>query len=138
VKPATHHAVLTLRMLAPISPCPAYLHSFCLVKHGDIIAVVIIIVTLFVFTFLQGIYNYIPETTHVSMIYIVAAVLQLRSVLHVMFFDMLNMFCTSTSALSAVCVCVCVCVCAVPYMAIFLLQFLNFMLSWYFAQLLSE
>jgi len=73
VKPATHHAVLTLRMLAPILPRPAYLHSFCLVKHGDIIAVIIIIITLFAITFLHGIYNYIPETNRVSTVYIVAA-----------------------------------------------------------------
>jgi hypothetical protein len=83
VKPAVHHAVLTLRMLAPILTRPAYLHSFCLVKHGDIIAVIIIIIiittiiitTLFVITFLHGIYNYIPETNRVSTDYIVAAAL---------------------------------------------------------------
>ena len=75
MKPATHHAVLTLRMLAPILPRPAYLHSFCLVKHGDIIAVIIIIIiiTLFAITFLHGIYNYIPETNRISTVYIVAA-----------------------------------------------------------------
>ena len=33
--------------------------------------------------FMQGIYNYIPETNHVSSVYGVAAVLYLQSVLHV-------------------------------------------------------
>ena len=42
-----------------------------------------IIITLVV-TFLHGIYNYIPETNHVSTVYSVAAVLYLQSVLHVM------------------------------------------------------
>jgi len=35
---------------------------------------------------MQGIYNYIPETNHVSTVYSVAAVLYLQSVLHVMLF----------------------------------------------------
>ena len=35
---------------------------------------------------MQGIDNYIPETTHVSGVYSVAAVLYLHSVLHVMLF----------------------------------------------------
>jgi len=35
---------------------------------------------------MQGIYNYIPETNHVSMVYSVAAVLYLQFVLHVMLF----------------------------------------------------
>ena len=34
-------------------------------------------------TFMQGIYNYIPETNHVSMVYSVAAV---QFVLHLMLF----------------------------------------------------
>ena len=36
-----------------------------------------------VITFMQGIYNYIPETNHVSREYSVAAVLYLQFVLHV-------------------------------------------------------
>jgi hypothetical protein len=58
-----------IRMLTTILPRLTYLHSFCLVKHGDIIAVIIIIIiiiiTLFFITFEQGIYNYIPETNRV-------------------------------------------------------------------------
>jgi hypothetical protein len=38
------------------------------------------------FTFTQGIYNYIPETIHVSKVHSVAAVLYLKFVLHVMLF----------------------------------------------------
>jgi len=52
---------------------------------------------------MQGIYNYTPETNHVSRLYSVAAVLYLHLVLHVMLFCPWNMFCTFTSALSAVC-----------------------------------
>jgi len=65
--------------------------------------------------FMQGIYNYIPETNHVSRVYSVAAVLYLLSVLHVMLFLPCNMFCTvlyfyiSTSRI----------ICAVPNMAVF-------------------
>ena len=45
---------------------------------------------------MQGIYNYIYETKHVSRAYIVAAVLYLQFVLHVMLFRPCNMFCTFT------------------------------------------
>ena len=51
-----------------------------------------------------GIYNYIPETNHVSRVYSVAAVLYLQFVLHVMLFHPWNMLCTFTLALSVVCV----------------------------------
>ena len=46
---------------------------------------------------MQGIHSYIPETNHVSVIYIVAAVLYLQLVLHGMLFGTLNRFCTLTS-----------------------------------------
>ena len=55
-------------------------------------------------TFMQGVYNYIPESNHASMVYSVAAVLYLQSVLRVMLFRPWNMFCTFTLALSDVCV----------------------------------
>jgi hypothetical protein len=60
---------------------------------------------------MQGIYNYIPETKHVSKLYSVVAVLYLQFVLHVMLFRPCNMLCTFTLALSALCVCVCVSAC---------------------------
>jgi len=62
------------------------------------------IITILVITIKQGIYNYIPETKHVSTMYSVAGVLYLQFVLNVMSFRPLNMFCTFTLALSAVCV----------------------------------
>ena len=46
---------------------------------------IIIIIILFI-TFMQSIYNYIPETNHVSRVYSVAAALYLQFVLHVMLF----------------------------------------------------
>ena len=39
-----------------------------------------------VVTYMQGIYNYTPETNHISRIYSVSAVLYLQFVLLVMFF----------------------------------------------------
>ena len=45
---------------------------------------IIIIIITFVIASVQVIYNYIPETNHVSRVYSVAAVLYLQFVLHVM------------------------------------------------------
>jgi hypothetical protein len=73
---------------------------------------------------MQGIYNYIPETNYVARAYNVAAVLYLQFVLHVMLFRQWNMFCTFTLALSEVCV-----QCPIR---------LDFVLSWYVTQVLSE
>ena len=39
-----------------------------------------------VITFMQGIYSYIPETNHVSVVYSFASVLYLQFVLHVILF----------------------------------------------------
>ena len=51
-----------------------------------IIVIIIIIIIILVITFMQGIYNYIPETNHVSRVYSVAAVLYWLFVLRVMLF----------------------------------------------------
>jgi len=51
---------------------------------------------------MQVIYNFIPETPHVSRVYTVAAVVYSQFVLHVMLFCMCSMFCTFTLALSVV------------------------------------
>jgi hypothetical protein len=59
---------------------------------------------MFVITLTQGIYNYIPETNHVSVVYNFAAVLYLQFLLHVMLFRMLNMFCAFKSVLPEECV----------------------------------
>ena len=75
-------------------------------------AIIIIVIIIFVTTFKQGIYNYIPVTTHVSRAYNVAAVLYvyIQFVLHVMLFRMLNVLYFHISTFRSVCVCVCVCV----------------------------
>jgi hypothetical protein len=47
---------------------------------------IIIIIIIIIITCMHGIYNYIPETNHVSSVHSVTAVLYLQSVLHVMLF----------------------------------------------------
>ena len=44
----------------------------------------LLLLLLFVATFMQGIYNYMPETNYVSRVYTVATVLYLQFVLNVM------------------------------------------------------
>jgi hypothetical protein len=46
-----------------------------------------ILVIILVIAFMQGIYNYIPETDYISSAHSVAAVLYLQFVLHVMLFN---------------------------------------------------
>jgi hypothetical protein len=46
----------------------------------------ILVVVIYFIAFMQGIYNYKPETKHVSRVYSVAAFLYLHFVLHVMLF----------------------------------------------------
>ena len=79
-----------------------------LLKWNDsdniLIFIIIIIIIIPVIIFMQGIYNYIPETSHFSKIYSVAGLLYLQFVLHVMLFRPWNTFCTFTLALPAVCV----------------------------------
>ena len=48
--------------------------------------------SVFVTTFMQGIYIYIAEKNHISRLCTVAPVLYLQFVLHVMLFHMLNVF----------------------------------------------
>ena len=100
-------------------------------EEYEVIIIIIIIIIIIFITFMQGIYNYIPETDSVSTVYSVAAVLYVQFVLHVMLFLPWNMFCTFTLALSAGCV-------QCPIRLVFLLYFLNFLLSCYVAQVLSE
>ena len=56
---------------------------------------------------MHGIYNYIPETYHVSRVYSVAAVLYLQLVLHVMLFRMLDIIQCSASSENGSIVVVC-------------------------------
>jgi len=98
-------------------------------KWFFIVVVIVIIIIIFVITFIQGIYNYIPETNHVSRVYCVAAVLYLQLVLHVMLFHPWNKFCIFTLAFSTVCV---------PCPIWLFFEFFNFVLSQYIAQVLSK
>jgi hypothetical protein len=75
-----------------------------IVAAAAVVVVIIIVVVILVITFMQGFYNYLPETNPVSRVYSVAAVLFLQFVLHVILFRPRNMFCTFMSALPAVCV----------------------------------
>jgi hypothetical protein len=75
-----------------------------LLKFIIIIIIIITIIIIFVITFMQDIYNYIPETSHVSRVYSVAAVLYVPFVLHVILFRPWNLVCTFTLVLSVVCV----------------------------------
>ena len=63
------------------------------------IVIIIIIITIIFITFMQGIYNYMPETNHISRVYSVAAILYLQFVLHVILFRLLNIFYTFTFVL---------------------------------------
>jgi len=68
---------------------------------GVLCCILLLLLLLLLFT---CIYNYIPETNQVFRVYSVAFVLHLQFMLHVQLYCPWNMFCTSTSALSAVCV----------------------------------
>jgi len=64
-------------------------YMLCFIISEDescIIIIIIIIIIILVITFMQGRYNYIPETNHVSRVYSVTVVLYLQFVLHVMLF----------------------------------------------------
>ena len=78
---------------------------------------------------MTGIYTYARETNYVSNVNSVAVVLYLQFVLHVMLLRQCNMFCTVTLTVPAVCV-------QCPLWLF--LYFLNFVLYWSVAQVLSE
>ena len=59
--------------------------KFIIISGGGSSSSIIIIIIL-VITFMQGIYNYIPETNYVSRVYSVAAILYLQFVPYVMLF----------------------------------------------------
>jgi len=68
-------AVMNWRAVFPVSPSA---------QPG--VQVLFSLLLLLFITSVQGIYNYVPETNHVSSVYNVSAVLYLQSVLHVMLF----------------------------------------------------
>ena len=104
---------MPLQFLPVLSLLLLSLHIACLYQLlGDVIIIIIIIIIMLVITFMQGIYNHIPETNLVSSVYSVAAVLYLQSVLHVMLFRPCSMFCTFYISTSHS-------LCAVPNMAVF-------------------
>jgi hypothetical protein len=72
--------------------CPVFHISVTITMITTTTTTIIILVI----TCMHGIYNYIPETNHVSVVCSVEAVLYLQSVLHVMLFCPCNMFCTFT------------------------------------------
>jgi hypothetical protein len=51
-----------------------------------VIVIVVVVVIILIITFTQDIYNYIPETNHVSRVQSIAIVLYLKCVLHVLLF----------------------------------------------------
>jgi hypothetical protein len=77
------------------------LHGIVNMLHIIIIIIIIVVIVILVITFMQGIYNYILETNHVSRIYSVAAVFYLQFVLHVMLFRPWNVL-----YLYVTCVCI--------------------------------
>jgi len=62
------------------------LHGLTGFEFKDVIISIITIIIIFIITFMQGIYNYIPETNHVSRVYSVAAVLYSKFVRHITLF----------------------------------------------------
>ena len=86
--------------------------TLSLLECGIIVIIIIIIIIFFVITFMYGIYDYLPETNHVSRVYNVAVPMYLQFVLHVMLFRPVKYvlyFCISTFRST----------CAVPNMAVF-------------------
>jgi len=90
---------------------------FSLVHIIIIVIIIIIIIIMLVITFMPDIYNYAVETTHVSTVCNVAAVLYLQFVLHVMLFGMLSVLYFDISTFRSVC--------AVPSMAVVCSSFIS-------------
>jgi len=81
-----HNCPQVVPVLNQISPRHT-LHPIINIINIINIIIIIIIITILYYTllyFTQDIYNYVPETNHVSRVYNVAAVLYLQFVLHVM------------------------------------------------------
>jgi hypothetical protein len=68
-----------LRNIKDVGKLDLRRRPYCEIVTTDSIITIIIIMP--VITFMQGIYNYIPETNHVAKVYSVPAVLYLQFVL---------------------------------------------------------
>jgi hypothetical protein len=85
--------VITISFRVPICSISSDKPEFC---H--------IIIIIIIYHLWQCVYDCIPETNHISRVHTVVSALYLQFVLYVMLLSMLNVFCTSTLALPAVCV----------------------------------
>ena len=65
---------------------PYALHGLNGFEFKDVIIHIVTIIIILIISFIQGIYNYIPEINHCSRVHSVAAVLYLQFVLHVTLF----------------------------------------------------
>jgi hypothetical protein len=99
------HVCLSLHETWPCVPFIKWnmsTYAYHYMMHISLHAVTCIIIILFI-TFMHGMYNYVPDTNHISRLYSVAAVLYIQFMLHAMLFCPWNMFCMFTSALPTVC-----------------------------------
>jgi hypothetical protein len=64
------------------------MHQF--INPANDVSITLLLLLLLFITFMQGIYNYVPETNNVSRVYSFAAILYVQFLLQVMLFPMLN------------------------------------------------
>jgi len=78
-------SVASIYCVYPTETGRSILRYFVVVAASAIVIIIIIIIITTTIS-MQGIYNYVPETNHVSRVYSVASVLCLQFVLHVTLF----------------------------------------------------
>jgi hypothetical protein len=73
-------------MVQVSNPCTEKPVKYQIMMHGIrfTLKIVVVVIVIFVMTFMQVICNYILETNNVSSVYSIAAVPYLQSVLHLM------------------------------------------------------
>ena len=93
----------------------------------SVIIIIIIVVIIIIISFMQGIYTYIPETIYVPREYNVAAILLLLFMELISLVSVLNLLFFNVSTFQSMC-------------AVYgcFLEFLDFMISWYVAQVFSK
>ena len=79
-------SVASIYCVYPTETGRSILRYFVVVAASAIVIIIIIIIIITTTISMQGIYNYVPETNHVSRVYSVASVLCLQFVLHVTLF----------------------------------------------------